>query len=228
MENKASQKPKKAKDPSTRRRKPRRTNKPNQGQTNQVNQTETSDKPLVTNRRTNSRHAQDADRKIAGPSKAVGKDKLTDIQEKGKAFSKNGKTARMSKEAKDEIRRVQHVLGEQNFKVFKKSKNSTTYGLVMPHFFTSEHYTLVATIPFTYPQQPVKLDPKDNQGKEVTYAQELVNLVNNFNSKAHEMSSRKQHLLSQFNYLLTQWPILSSPNYRQKDRLYKEFLTECN
>ncbi|SCU85704.1 LAFA_0D17238g1_1 [Lachancea sp. 'fantastica'] len=227
METQPSQNVRTAKTSSARRRRPRRTKKPSQSETSQT-KTETSGNAPKSNRKTNVRREQDASSKLTGPKKPVGTDRITDIREKSKAFSKNGKSGRMSKEAKDEIRQVQHVLGEQNFKIFKKGKNSTTYGLVMPHFFSPEPYTLVATIPFTYPQQPVKLDPNDNQGKEVTHAEELANIVNNFNSKAHEMSSKKQHLLSQFNFLITQWPTLSSPNYRQKDRLFKEFLTESS
>ncbi|KAM3162351.1 hypothetical protein ACU8KH_02592 [Lachancea thermotolerans] len=39
------------------------------------------------------------------------------------------KTTRLSKQCKEQIQQFQHIIGKENFKVFKKSKNSTSYGL---------------------------------------------------------------------------------------------------
>ncbi|SCV06231.1 LANO_0H24982g1_1 [Lachancea nothofagi CBS 11611] len=161
-------------------------------------------------------------------TKHSGNDKISDIRRKGAAFSKNSKTLRMSKQLKAEVQQVQHILGADNFKIFKKGKNSTSYGLVAPHVLDQDQFVFTVIVPFSYPQQSSKLDPLDNTLHDESASNDLSvklgTIINNFNSKAHEMTTSGQPLITQINYLLTQWSKLSNPNYKQKDRLYKEFL----
>ncbi|SCU85137.1 LAME_0D00254g1_1 [Lachancea meyersii CBS 8951] len=208
---------------AARRRRPRKNN-PKAGTPEGGNNNDKTSEPK---QRKGHRRTPNAKGTTTKPERTSNKEKFTDIKRKGNAFSKNAKAARVSNESKDEIRQVQHVLGEESFKIFKKGKNSTSYGLIVPEFFAQESFTLVITIPFTYPKQPIKLDPNDNHVKDAEHSAQLTNILNNFNSKAHEMSLKSQPLLSQFNFLLTQWPQLGNLNYKQKDRLYKEFLASC-
>ncbi|SCU77412.1 LADA_0A00320g1_1 [Lachancea dasiensis] len=153
--------------------------------------------------------------------KVTSNEKIADVRRKGTTFAKTS----MSTELKDQVQQVEHLLGVDGFKVFKKGKNSTSYGLAAPGVLGSDTFIFVVTIPFSYPRQPSKLDPVNNlaEGKREIQV-ELGHIVNNFNSKAHEMTSAGQPLISQFNYLLTQWSKMTSPNYKQKERLNKEFL----
>lgn len=140
------------------------------------------------------------------------------------------KTTRVSQQQKDEVNLFQHIYGRDNFKLFKKSKNSTSYGLVGHSIMNQKTVTFVVTIPFAYPKQPPKLSPSTLPGASESRdgrAKRLLNIINNFNSKASEMTAAGEPLASQFNYLLTQWEKLSLSNYRQQQQTYQDFLLSC-
>lgn len=139
------------------------------------------------------------------------------------------KTTRLSKQCKEQIQQFQHIIGKENFKVFKKSKNSTSYGLSVSSVMDQENFTFVVNIPFSYPSQPLKLEPPSASRTAETRTEgdrKLANILNNFNSKSREMTSGGAPLTAQLNYLITQWSKLSDSNYKRTDKLYKEFLAD--
>ncbi|CUS24726.1 LAQU0S19e00254g1_1 [Lachancea quebecensis] len=155
--------------------------------------------------------------------------KLEDLKHSDTNLLDVPKTTRLSKQCKEQIQQFQHIIGKENFKVFKKSKNSTSYGLAVPSVMDQENFVFLVTIPFSYPSQPLKLD-SPSVSRTVDMRTEdgrtLANILNNFNSKSREMTSLGESLAAQMNYLITQWSKLSDSNYKRTDKLYKEFLAE--
>ena len=108
-----------------------------------------------------------------------------------------------------------------DFKLFKKGRHVTSFGYrisVMTDSGKSTHNVLFH-IPLDYPKAPIKLAMRSNE--EVSPYMDIV--IMNFNWKARQLAKENWRILSQINYLISEFEILKQANYKQIDKLRNSF-----
>ena len=119
----------------------------------------------------------------------------------------------------EEIDQCIHALSD--FKLFRKGKHVTSYGYRISVMTNSGKISqkVLFNIPFDYPKAPMKLAMRSNE--EVSFYMDIV--IANFNWKARQLVKEKWRILSQINYLISEFETLKMANYKQIDKLRNSF-----
>ncbi|EJS43328.1 YIL161W [Saccharomyces arboricola H-6] len=119
----------------------------------------------------------------------------------------------------EEIHQCIHVLSD--FKLFKKGRHVNSFGYRISFTTNSGKFSqqVLFNIPLEYPKAAIKLTMRNNEN--VSTDMELV--IANFNWKARQLAKEKWEILSQINYLASEFEVLKQANYKQIDKLRNIF-----
>ncbi|CCD27483.1 Smu2p NDAI_0K02920 [Naumovozyma dairenensis CBS 421] len=136
------------------------------------------------------------------------------------------------KQRNEEIQQCETLLGPHHFKLFKKGKFVTSYGITFNNsnkVLGKSNIKFIMNVPLNYPQSPIKLSPTtttaaDNNDDEV---KDFQNLINNFNYMARTFFlSNNFPIISQLNFLIQQQDKLILPNYKEFNKLQQTFYSK--
>lgn len=118
-----------------------------------------------------------------------------------KKHNKNKKVSPQNNVTRDrEIKQCQHSLSHRQFKLFKQTTHTTSYGFIQG----KDKY--IISIPLTYPRQPIKLQESEHLSPS---------LVRNFNNKCKNDKDKGTPILAQLNYLIVNKQVLSTHSTQQ-------------
>ncbi|CCC70501.1 hypothetical protein NCAS_0F00170 [Naumovozyma castellii] len=122
------------------------------------------------------------------------------------------------------------MLGSDSFKLFKKGKNSTSYGFMLRNrkILGVANLKFIITVPLNYPLSPIKLSRQEQTKEDIVQISDQLNiLVNNFNNKSKGfIQNDKTPILSQINFFIQDADLLSQKNYKKLDLLKGQFYSQ--
>lgn len=148
----------------------------------------------------------------------------------------NDKTEKFQQLRQDQINQCLHVLGNDNFKLFRNGRYVTTYAIKINEkkfnkfFDKDEGIKFAINIPYDYPRTSLKLSSNKSNSQESSENNMLNFLIKNYNSKAKQMSVENISIISQLNYLSEEIGILVEKDFRTIDKmrqkLYLQFIEQ--
>ncbi|CAI4064294.1 hypothetical protein SKDZ_09G0110 [Saccharomyces kudriavzevii ZP591] len=170
-------------------------------------------KPVTANKEGQNEKSQKKNRRRRNNNETTKKD----IPAYSKKVQEDGQkqTAKRQKE----IDQCIHVLPD--FKLFKKGRHVTSFGYRISLMTDSGKASqkVLFNIPLDYPKTPIKLAMRNNE--DVSSYMEIVTA--NFNWKARQLVKENWEILSQINYLISEFENLKQPEYKQIDNLRNSF-----